>query len=214
MASAARCGVLLAVEVGDPLDALAASRRPCGRPGSSGRYRCRNRRRPSIISTRNSPLPHPISSTDLPREVVAVRPTVAASSSREVTEALRETLGLLVARRVLRLADVERGVEDEAARPAEREDEVAARERARVVGVVEQQAAVHRDARAVRGTRGRRRCCTRGTGLYSFVFLRGTWNRAANGHESSDERINEVRTTKNHARLPGLPPPHSTGHSP
>ncbi len=65
---------------------------------------------------------------------------------REVAEPRREPLRLLVARRVLRLPDVERGVEDESARPAEREHEVAARKRAGIVGVVEQQAAVDRDA--------------------------------------------------------------------
>ncbi len=64
----------------------------------------------------------------------------------EVAEALRKSLGLLVAGRVFRLPDVERGVEDESARTAERQDEVAAWERARVVGIVEQETTVDRDA--------------------------------------------------------------------
>ena len=74
------------------------------------------------------------------------------------------------------------GVEDEAARSAEREHEVAARERARLVRVVEQQAAVDRDRELlvedpeIRARTGRASVRVIGSVLVTIVGL-------GNGHD-------------------------------
>src|SRR4029078_1665563 len=79
-------------------------------------------------------------------QVVAVDPT-PGEVAREVLEARRALLRLLVARGVVVHRTVERDVHDEAAVVAEGELDVAGRESQRLLAIVHEQAAVHRNPR-------------------------------------------------------------------
>ena len=125
-------------------DASAVALQPVGR-GTLGSMPMPGFGAGSHISARNSPLPQPISSDRLAVEVVAVDPAAARAPARTRGSAARSPASPRSAPEYSTEPTSKRGVEDEAARAAEREPRSPRGKRVACVAVVEQQAAVDRD---------------------------------------------------------------------